>query len=159
MTINTCYQSLDETANTGGLFPRVTHCENGSFCCSYQGTTCCDHGLGVFVQNGLLVNISDVKESSTSSSATDNDSRAYKIGLGTGLGLGLPLVLILSGLAIWALIRRRSKKRKFEEQPGEASVAHDASSPKVETFREGSTAYSVPLAELSTYGSQSLRTE
>lgn len=59
LRILTCYKLLDETLS-GGLFPRVTNCENGSFCCDYQGKSCCKYGLGVFVQSGLLVNISDV---------------------------------------------------------------------------------------------------
>ncbi|KAI0126118.1 hypothetical protein BJ170DRAFT_633849 [Xylariales sp. AK1849] len=71
----TCAQVCvyNETAYAN-LFPRVTVCSDGSLCCSNQQSTCCEDGLGVFINNdGVLVSSSTA--SSSSASATTSSTQ------------------------------------------------------------------------------------
>lgn len=124
------------------MFPRVTQCPDGSWCChqlaNVNSTTCCDQGEGTFlnargevidepVSSSSSIPVSTVpiatstsasstaSASSTPTSQPSDDgglSTGAKIGVGVGVGVG---VILLIGVAIVAgLMMKRSRKAHQE---------------------------------------------
>lgn len=110
---------------TGGYYPRVRRCDDGSYCCNNE-PSCCSDGDGVFLDaKGNIVDTLDLPSDSPTDPAEPSpekpspeepspeepspsnppDSTALKV----GLGLGIPFAATLAGFGVWFVLRRRQR--------------------------------------------------
>lgn len=126
-----------------GLFPRVTICGDGSFCCNKDGDHCCDDKKGTFLDKSG--NIAKGPATTTLSWGPERTSSGYQTVTAThttvttavntpsqtptssptpdesnnnaakiGAGVGVPVgVLAIGGLAAFFFLRRR-KQREYK---------------------------------------------
>ncbi|KAF2673290.1 hypothetical protein BT63DRAFT_421454 [Microthyrium microscopicum] len=102
----------------------VTLCTDGSYCCGYNTTSCCDNQQGYWVKDGTVYPYSQSPyvgavpsnaancsaDSSSTSSAPNAPSCASTpenktTAIGVGVGLGVPLLIALASIAI--LLRKK----------------------------------------------------
>lgn len=98
----------------------MTACEDGSFCCGQENTTCCDRNQGTRLAPTIgLVSTSTATTSTTVSTSTSTPSGGAttptskaistpaKIGIATGVSV---MIIILWCLAGWYVLHRRRKR-------------------------------------------------
>jgi hypothetical protein len=103
----------------------ITRCADGSYCCGFNSTRCCEKKAGYWVANGKVTGHNGeaqqpfLLDASEPSGRNDTSSRlqsTLKIALGVGLGVGLPFIGLLAA-NLWFLLRRRQGSTDIQQSP------------------------------------------
>jgi Mid2 like cell wall stress sensor len=102
----------------------ITLCGDGSYCCEFGNTACCNNFQGFWISKGVVYpyisspfTAASISQSTTSTApatptptATNdsNSDNSRKLALGIGLGIGIPILILLSAVVIILLQRNRN---------------------------------------------------
>jgi hypothetical protein len=111
----------------------TTMCPDGSYCCGFNNTKCCEKQAGYWVRNKRVFNYSGFPESESSESSTyimdtppggSGMSQKLKISLAIGLSLGLVILLLLCSNLYFFIGRRRRLKNEVTMESNPNATVH-----------------------------------
>jgi hypothetical protein len=129
---------------TSGYGP-ITQCEDNTFCCGLDNTTCCQAGHGKLLgPHGQRISAKPSTTTITSTSPAvpthpnSGSNRGSKIALGVGLGVALPLAVSVLVMGALLFLRRKNPPDEPQRSPdpgneamGELEDRHNAHELKV----------------------------
>jgi hypothetical protein len=124
----------------------ITMCADGSYCCGFNATNCCEKKAGYWITNGKVTGhngsapqpflLEDAVESDLGARQSQS---TLKLALGLGLGLGLVFVGLLAA-NLWFLLHRRRSPAEEIRQPPTTEERRSSGNPKgihQETYLKG----------------------